>query len=204
MTEVQASVEAPQRAGPHWGRLVVGLFIAVAGVAWLLDGLGVPVPWRALPAAGLIVVGLVMVGLRRVPGALAGLGAVLLVAATLATLPVQRYVGPIGERTVAPAVTDWPVDTAISVGNLHVDLTGRALPAGGRMDVSVGVGELAITVPSGAAVGIVATVGAGEIKVDGRSVGNGPDSRWSEAAGWPGAVRLDARVGTGVIEVWHE
>ncbi|GGN50534.1 phage shock protein PspC (stress-responsive transcriptional regulator) [Actinoplanes campanulatus] len=169
-----------------------------ASVAWpLLDGRGVPVPWRALPAAALIVVGLVVVALRRVPGALAALATVLLLAAVVAALPVERYAGPIGARKIAPAVAQWPVDTTVGVGTLTVDLTGRELPADGRMDVTVGVGKPALTVPSGAPVHILAAVGAGDIRVDGRSVSNGVEPRWPQPAGGTGAaVRVDARVGT--------
>jgi hypothetical protein len=193
----------PSRPARHWGRVAAGILIVVVGVGWLLDGFEVAVPWRALPAAGLIVVGVIMAVSGRVRGRLAGLGAVLLVASLIAALPVRGYTGPVGERAVAPGPGDWPVEQNIGVGSLRVDLTGRELPAGGRVDVRVGVGDLRVVVPSGVPVRITAVVELGDIKVDGVSVDNGVDARWSQDVADPRPVQLEARVGVGSLEVRH-
>ncbi|GAA3347281.1 hypothetical protein GCM10020358_61460 [Amorphoplanes nipponensis] len=203
MTTVPAPAGLGGRTAPRWGPLIAGLLVVAAGVAWLLDGLGVPVPWRVLPAVGLLAVGLAVLVLRRVPGALAAAGVLLLIAAILAALPVRRYAGPVGQRSVAPAATEWPVHTVVGIGELRVDLTERALPAGGRMEVAVGIGKLSLTVPAGGPVRVVSAVGSGDIEVDGRSVDNGIDAGWTQAGAGP-AVDIDARVGLGLIEVWHE
>jgi hypothetical protein len=171
----------PSRPARHWGRVAAGIVIVVVGVGWLLDGFEVAVPWRAL----------------------AGLGAVLLVASLIAALPVRGYTGPVGERAVAPGPGDWPVEQNIGVGSLRVDLTGRELPAGGRVDVRVGVGDLRVVVPSGVPVRITAVVELGDIKVDGVSVDNGVDARWSQDVADPRPVQLEARVGVGSLEVRH-
>lgn len=39
---------------------MLGLLLAAGGVAWLLDTAGVDVPWRAAPAAALIVIGVAL------------------------------------------------------------------------------------------------------------------------------------------------
>jgi hypothetical protein len=193
----------PSRPARHWGRIAAGALIVVVGVGWLLEGFEVPVPWRALPATGLIVVGVVIVVAGRVRGWSAVLGALLLVASLIAVLPVRGYTGPVGERVVAPGPGDWPVGQNIGVGSLRIDLTGRELPADGRVDVRVGVGDLRVVVPSGVPVRIDAVVELGDIKVDGVSVDNGFDARWSQNVDDPRPVRLDARVGVGSLEVRH-
>ncbi|MFR9805162.1 hypothetical protein ACL02T_23175 [Pseudonocardia sp. RS010] len=56
-------VEAPRirrRAGPQWGRIVLGSLIVAVGVGSMLDAQGVSVPWRFVPAVGLVLVGVVL------------------------------------------------------------------------------------------------------------------------------------------------
>jgi hypothetical protein len=200
----QLPATQPVRPGRHWGRVAAGILIAVVGVGWLLDGFEVSVPWRALPAAGLIVVGAVIVVSGRARGSLVALGAVLLIASLAATLPARGYNGPVGERIVAPGPADWPVEHIIGVGSLRLDLTGRVLPADGRVDVRVGVGDLSVIVPSDAPVQITAMVATGDIKVDGVKVDDGFGARWSQDVADPHAVRLAASVDVGSLEVRHE
>jgi hypothetical protein len=193
----------PSRTTRRWGRVAVGALIVVVGVGWLLDGFEVSVPWRALPATGLIVVGVIIAVAGRVRGWSAVLGALLLAAALIAALPVRGYTGPVGERAVAPGPGDWPVEQNIGVGSLRVDLTGRELPVGGRVEVRVGVGDLRVVVPSGIPVRIDAVVELGDIKVDGVSVDNGFDARWGQDVADPRPIQLMAWVGVGSLEVRH-
>lgn len=193
----------PSRPSRHGGRVAAGTLLVVVGVGWLLDGFEVAVPWRALFAAGLIVVGVIIVVAGRVRGWSAVLGALLLVASLIAALPGRGYTEPVGERAVAPGPGDWPVEQSIGIGSLRVDLTGRELPADGRVDVRVGVGDLRVVVPSGAPVRIDAAVELGDIRVDGVSVDNGLDVRWSQDVADPRPVQLKARVGVGSLEVRH-
>jgi hypothetical protein len=119
---------------------VVGLLLIALGAGWLLDAIGVSVPWRLFPAAGLVVVGSALVMARRFRGGLIGLGVVLALAALPSAMTATRFVGPVGQRTVTPVVADWPDDSSLSVGNLTVDLTGPVLPLEREIQVGVGVG----------------------------------------------------------------
>jgi hypothetical protein len=195
---------APEPSQIRWDRAVVGLLIIALGAGWLLDAIGVSVPWRLFPAAGLVAVGGALLLARRYRGGLIGLGVVLVLAALLSAVTAARFVGPVGQRTITPVVAEWPVDSSLSVGNLTVDLTGRVLPLDEEMRVGVGVGEIQLIVPAGAQVRVDASVGLGDIRVDGVSVDNGFSTQWTEAATTAGAVLVDAQVGLGSIEVRHE
>ena len=193
-------------AGSHRpvGRLVLGLFVVATGVGWLLDQLGVAVPWRVFPTVGLIVVGLALMVARPSRGALVGFGLALLAASLVAAGTPARFVGPVGDRTVRPAPVDWPVESQLSVGTLTVDLTGRALPRDGLLKAGVGVGQIELVLPRGVPVWVDTDVGMGGITVDGRTVDDGIRPRWSDNESMPGAARVEARVGLGSVEVRHE
>lgn len=195
---------APETAGIRWDRAVTGLLVIALGAGWFLDAIGVSVPWRLFPAAGLVVVGGALLVARRHRGGLIGLGVVLALAALLSSVSAARFVGPAGQRTVSPVVAEWPVDSSLSVGNLIVDLTGPVLPPDEEMRVGVGVGEIQLIVPRGAQVRVDAAVGLGDIRVDGVPVDDGFGPRWTEQASVGGAVLVDAQVGLGSIEVRHE
>lgn len=198
---------APPAAEPgrrHVGRAGLGLVIVVIGVGWLLDSIGVSVPWRALPAAGLIVVGAVLVVSGRARGGLVVFGAVLLAMAALIGGTQARFVGPSGDRTVTPAVSEWPLREEMSAGRLILDLTDRALPDTGRAEVGVGVGQLQVFVPHDRPIRIDASVGVGNVLVDGRVVDDGFGPQWSDPDTLAPTIVVDARVGIGSIEVHHE
>jgi len=59
-SERPASVEIRPGRGPQVDRIVLGLLVAAIGVGWLLDQAGVSVPWRMLPAAALVLIGLAL------------------------------------------------------------------------------------------------------------------------------------------------
>jgi hypothetical protein len=72
---------------------VVGVLLVAGGVAWILDALGVSVPWRMFPAA-LALVGLALLVSLRVGCGRAGLvalGAVLLLIALAAGVGITRF-----------------------------------------------------------------------------------------------------------------
>jgi hypothetical protein len=190
--------------------MVVGLLMALVGLACLLDSAGVDVQWQLLPAVALVIVGLALVATLVWPaagrGSLVGLGMVLLIAAVITSLSPARFAGPVGDRVVAPAVTDWPVDARLAAGNLTVDLTEHALPASGRLTADVGAGTVVVVLDSGStgSVHVDATVGAGEVVVDGERVRNGTGIRWSTPQPIGDAVVLDLDVGLGKVEVRHE
>jgi hypothetical protein len=92
----------------------------------------------------------------------------------------DRYAAPAGNVRIAPAVHEWPIDARRSAGNVDVDLTAHPLPAAGRLDAHLGVGNLVVRVPAGAPVHVTATVGTGNILVDGVPAADGMDLVWSD------------------------
>jgi hypothetical protein len=193
-------------AGPFLGRLVLGLLLVVVGVGWFLDGLGVAVPWAMAPAAGAILVGVVLL-LSPVrhgrTGPLVALGALLLVVGAVAGVP-HTPSGPVGNRLLEPAAGDWPVTASVSAGTITVDLTRHPLPASGRLTAEVGAGNVVVLLPrtaAGRAVSVTAQVGAGSLRVDGREQRSGFAVDWSTGQGGPVAVTID--VGLGNVEVRH-
>jgi len=187
----------------RWARIMAGILIVAVGVGWLLDGLGVAMPWHALPPAGLVIVGLTLAVSGRARGSLVGLGAILMLVSLLAVLPVRVYAGPVGDRTVAPSASGWPVERALGAGTLRVDLTRQVLPSGGRVSVRVGVGNLRLFVPSGVSVRFVCAVAVGDIRVDGVTVDDGFGAGWSRDSADPDTILVDARVGVGSLDVRH-
>ncbi|WP_308257378.1 HAD-IC family P-type ATPase [Pseudonocardia lacus] len=136
--------ERPARPrGPHWGRVVFGLLVVAVGVASLLDGLGWTVPWRLAPAIALIVIGLALLaslggGTGRAD--LVVLGVIALVLAVAAAVGVDRYAGPVGDRSIVAARDGWPTPVQMAAGTVVVDLTRQPRPAG-TARVAVGAGR---------------------------------------------------------------
>jgi hypothetical protein len=137
-------------------------------------------------------------------GALVGLGAVLLVVSVVAGVGTSRFGGGVGDRVVAPSLTDWPVQTELTVGNLTVDLTQYPLPRSGRLEADLGTGTLTVLLDQEAPVRIEATVGAGAVHVDGAQQRNGLDVEWSSPASAGDDVLVVLDVGAGTVEVRHE
>lgn len=197
---------APTRSpGPHWNRIVVGLLLVTGGTGLLLAGQGLPVPWHLLPAAGLVLVGLVLL-LSLAGGSgradVVVIGVVLLVAAIALGTGVERFAGPVGDRTVGTAGFAGP--TRVSAGTVTVDLTDADLPADGRLDVHVGAGRVVLLLPAEPAVRVRTTVVMGTVVADGVPVGQGVDLDWTapDTASVPVAVEIG--VGAGDVEVTRE
>jgi hypothetical protein len=124
-------------------RIVVGLLLAAAGAAWLLDEIGVSVPWALAPAVGVVVIGVALMLTARDPGGHALLvvcGAILL-ATALAVAAVRPVGGAFGDRLVTPTAGQWPVATSVAAGNLTLDLRQNPLPTSGRLTAHVNAGR---------------------------------------------------------------
>jgi hypothetical protein len=185
-------------------RVVLGLLAVSVGVLWLLDEAGADVPWRIVPPAALLGVGIALlvtlvVGEGRTT--LIWLGVGLLVVSVALGVGAQRYAAPVGDISLAPA-GDWPVDSRLSVGNVRVDLTEHPLPNHGRMDIHLGTGNVTLVMPKDAPVRIDLTVTAGDILVDSAKVADGLDLTWSNQNAAEVVVSID--VGAGQVEVRHE
>jgi len=172
----------PQPRRPSLAAPVFGVLLAAAGVFGLLGALDVYHLDAQLALAGAIaVVGVAVAagaftGFRV--GGLVGLGLILLaVFGAVVSSPVSVSAG-VGEKV------ERPLDAAAlersyeyGIGDFELDLTGIELPEGEtRVDVSLGIGELVVTVPEDAAAVVDAHAGAGEVDVAGsRDEGIGAD-----------------------------
>lgn len=188
-----------------WHRVAAGVLLAAVGGCWLADVLGASVPWRMLPAAALVVVGLALLATLaggRGRSQLVALGVALLLTAVGVGVGAGRFVGPVGDRTLVPDPATWTTTTGLAAGTLTVDLTAAAPPESGRMQVRVGAGRVLVRAPAGSRVQIETSVVLGTIVVDGTPVEQGVDLRWAEP-GTPAGPVLDVEVGTGDVEVWH-
>ena len=191
--------------------MVAGLLISAVGVGWLLTGLGFDVPWKLAAPISLVAVGLVLVvtvvaradgGRNAGRSGLAWLGAALLVVSLALGVDAPRYAAPMGNVDIAPTASEWPVTVHRSTGNVEVDLTRHPLPDQGSLEIRLGAGNVDLAVPRDASVTIDARVTAGTIRVDGTTVDDGVDLRWSSgSAGTPVVVTID--VAAGEVAIRH-
>ena len=197
------------RHGPAAATVLVGALLVLIGIGWLLDAAGVEVPWRAVLPAALIAVGLACVAgaFRGRQHALMVVGVVLAVVLSLAAaadwdleIPLG---GGVGDRTERPTTPADLTGYELGVGNLVVDLRQLQVPPGTtRVQARVGVGELAVEVPQGVSVAVVARSGLGQVQALGQEEG-GFASRIDTVseAGGDRRLELDLRVGLGQVRV---
>ena len=93
-------------------------------------------------------------------------------------IAAAKIEGGIGERVERPvSVSELDREYRLGLGQLELDLRRLELPRGEtRVEASVGVGELDITVPSDVAVAVTTDARWGQVDVLGRET-NGRDSR---------------------------
>ena len=197
------------RHGPAAATVLVGALLVLVGIGWLLDAAGVEVPWRAVLPAALIAVGLACVAgaFRGRQHALMVVGIALAVVLSLAAaadwdleIPLG---GGVGDRTERPTTPADLTGYELGVGNLVVDLRQLQVPPGTtRVQARVGVGELAVEVPQGVSVAVVARSGLGQVQALGQEEG-GLASRIDTVseAGGDRRLELDLRVGLGQVRV---
>jgi phage shock protein PspC (stress-responsive transcriptional regulator)/predicted membrane protein len=198
----------PPASRPSLALPTLGLLLAAGGLLALLGVLGVAVPWDIALAVAAIAVGLVVaLGaiFHRRTGVLFLVGLVLAATAIVVSTVDIQLSGSIGERTVhAGTVSDLQRNYDVAVGELVLDLSDVALPAGEtRIDADVGIGQLTVTVPDGVNVDVDATTGAGRIEVLGH-VRDGWDENVhvdEQSFGSTSTLILDANVGVGEIDV---
>ena len=189
--------------------MLVGALLVLVGIGWLLDAAGVEVPWRAILPAALIAVGLACVAgaFRGRQHALMVVGVALAVVLLLAAsadwdleIPLG---GGVGDRTERPTTPAELTGYELGVGNLVVDLRQLQLPPGTtRVQARVGVGELAVEVPQGVSVAVVARSGLGQVQaLDEEEGGLASRIDTVSEAGGDRRLELDLRVGLGQVRV---
>jgi phage shock protein PspC (stress-responsive transcriptional regulator) len=205
MAPVPAKTRRPSLTPPVFGAL-----LAAAGFFGLLAVLDVyDVDVAVALAAGVVITGAaIALGAatgRRV-GGLVPLGLVLLGGFGVAAAVPASFSSGIGDRNERPLVaSELERSYELGIGDFTLELADLELPAGTtRVEVSVGIGELVVTVPDDAALVIDARTAGGRVDVLGREEdGLGADERIVEQGASPDApvLELDADVGFGNLEV---
>jgi hypothetical protein len=198
------TVEPPPGRVPV-GRLVAGAGLILVGVLWLIDAAGVvDLRWQVVLPALLTLVGVALLATARrgAHGGLIAAGVVLGLLVMSSATPVTGLVDGVGERAERPddaATAEAGYD--LGMGSLRVDLSEiDDLEDGATIPVSVGIGEVVVTLPEGVGAEVEASVGIGEVTVLGRSRGGFGVSVEEEIAGTPSIV-LEVSAGIGRVEV---
>ena len=208
-TEPLPPAAPADRHGPAAATVLVGALLVLVGISWLLDAAGVEVPWRAvLPAA------LIAVGLACVAGAFRGRQhALMVVGIALTVVPWVAVAadwdlevplgGGVGDRTERPTAPAELTGYQRGVGDLVVDLRQLQVPPGTTtVEARVGIGELAVELPQGVSVAVVARSGLGQVQVLGEEEGGfGSRIDTTSGAGGDRRLELDLRVGLGQVRV---
>jgi predicted membrane protein len=199
-----------------YGPLVWGAILVVVGSGWLLGALDIAdVPWRALIAAVLAIVGIVMVAASNRedrPEGLFGAGIALsIILALMSTFSAAFSVplsGGVGNRSYQPTIETLDADYHLVAGELLLHLDDVVFPAG-ETQLSVGVtfGRIVIDgIGPDVAVSIDGRAAAGELVLldslqDGVSIEQqAVDPGFAEASN---RLFIDARVGVGKVEVYR-
>jgi predicted membrane protein len=197
-----------------YGPLIWGAILVVVGAGWLLAALDITtVPWRALLAAILILIGVFLLATYSQPGAPEGLfGAGFTIAVILALLSTFSAAfslplsGGVGERDYHPTIATLEGEYNLVAGQMTLDLSEVEFPEGEtHLAVGVTFGRIDITgIADDVAVSVDGRATAGELGLFG-SRWNGVGVKESVAdPGFPDASRrlaIEARVGFGQIEV---
>jgi hypothetical protein len=198
-------VEPPSGRRRITGAAVLGIALALLGVAWLLAALDVfdldAELWLGLllVAVGAAVV-LLPAGVGR--GLLIVLGILLALAgAAVATVDVGLS-GGIGEDKEHPrTVADLDDRYELGIGSLKIDLTDLEVDGPAELDAQVGIGELVVAVPPGVTVVVDAHTGAGDIQALGEEE-SGFDADMDETfERGSDTLTLKLEVGMGAIKV---
>jgi hypothetical protein len=146
---------------------VLGAVLVLFGVGWLLESLDVDVPWDVVFPAVLIGIGVMLVVSARSGAGQVGLilaGIVLTVLLVLGTAIDIPFGGGVGDRSVHPMGVRVEREYERGIGTLTLDLTDLDLDAievPFDLRAGVGIGELVVIVPEGAAVRVETHAGLG-------------------------------------------
>jgi phage shock protein PspC (stress-responsive transcriptional regulator) len=201
------AVAPPRETRPSLFLPVVGMLLAAAGIAGLLDALDAwSVDLRVAIGATVVVVGVAIVAGaatgRRVAG-LVGLGLLLLPVLVLSLALHVPLRGGVGDRVRHPeAIGAVPARYRLAIGDLTVDLRDLALPDGETaVRATVGVGHVLVYVPDDVAVDVRGRAQVGDVVLLGRDQdGVDVDEHVVDGDG-PKRLTLDLEVGIGQVEV---
>ena len=188
---------------------MLGLVLVLFGAGWLLEALGVDVPWDVAFPGVLIGIGIMLVSSSRSGAGQVGLivaGVVLTILLVFGTAIDIPLGSGVGDHTARPTGDRIERDYERAIGRLTLDLTELDFGAfGAAVDVRarVGIGQLVVIVPQDAPVRVSARSGLGSVRVYGQEEGGvGAELSAPAPAGAP-AIRLEATVGIGEVRVDH-
>jgi hypothetical protein len=170
----QPTSEQETRPRRPYGAMVAGALLVVVGLLWLLDATNV----IELRAAIVLPSILAVIGLALIFGAFDGPHTGLVVAGVFVTIaviaaavaPPNAFHGGIGQRSIhvteeanlAPAYD-------VGVGELNLDLSDLELTEPAEVDITVGAGDVTLTLPPDVAVDVSASAGAGRVDLLGQT-----------------------------------
>lgn len=196
------------------GQIVIGAVLIIVGVGWLLSAMDVAtIPWRALLAGVLIVVGIALAAAASQGAAPEGLFStgitLVVILAVLSTLTAAFSIplrGGFGDRDYNPTTATLKTDYNLIAGQLDLVLDGVVFPEGEtRIEAGVTFGKLVIeNIPDDVAVKVEASATAGRINLFGSFQDGVNLDETSADPGFDTASRrlvIKAAVGFGEIEV---
>jgi predicted membrane protein len=213
MTGEPYSPDRPKRTVAY-GPLIWGAILVVIGTGWLLAALDIAsLPWRALLAVILIVIGIASATAYARDGSAGGLfGAGVTISIVLALLSTFSSAfslplsGGFGERAYSPTIATLDAGYSLVAGQMKLDLGDVDFPVGDtHLEVGITFGTIDVTgISDAVAVSVDGRATAGELSLFG-SHWDGVNVRASSAdPGFDSAERrliIDARVGFGQIVV---
>lgn len=152
------------------GSIVLGAILVTLGGLWLLNILDIlEMRWAVVLPVLLALLGLVLI-VRSFQAPQMGLVLVGVVVALLtvaaAVTPEGAFAGGIGERNITVTQqSDLEARYDIGVGQIRLNLSDLVMTESTTVTVSVGAGDMRITLPANVAVHIEASAGAGEIRI---------------------------------------
>lgn len=205
-----AAPAAPAAPRSPLGRITVSVALLVAGllVSWnIVTDHDAPVEVILASCLGVVGLGLAVGAFVGRSRGLIALGAVLMIATSLAAVAQVDVRGGVGDRTWSPR-TEQGVHSfyRLGVGQARLDLSRLVLAPGQTVDIEVqqGIGDMTITLPAGASADVAAEVHAGAIRFPSGNERNGTSvhRHYVDPRGVPGpSITIDAELGVGSLEV---
>jgi hypothetical protein len=161
---------APVRRPRPLAPVVWGVALIAIGTGWLLELVGIAVPWEALLPVAVLVIGISLLVLSRTGGhgGLIVLGAVLTVLASVTAVVEGPFGLGVGDRYHAPtSLAQLQSDYTLGAGTLTLDLRQVPFPDGAStsVDVRVLMGEVLVQVPDDVEVVVEGRAGMGDVTV---------------------------------------
>lgn len=196
------------------GQIVAGAVLIVIGVGWLLSALDIAtIPWRALLAGVLIVVGIALAAASAqgvAPGGLVPTGLVLVAVLALLSTASSAFSiplrGGVGDRDYNPTTSTVETEYRLIAGQMDLDLHKVEFPEGQTtIEASVTFGKLVVGgIPDDVAVSVAAKATAGEVVLFGSTWNGVGIDEMATDSGFEQAARrlvIETSVGFGQIEV---